>query len=53
VGVGFEVSFAQARPSVAKSLFLFPVPQEAKLTAPSLAPLLLHVSHSEDNVLNL
>ena len=36
VGVGFEVSYAQAKPSVAHSLLL-PVDQDEEPSAPSLA----------------
>ena len=36
-GAGFEVSYAQAMPSVANS-FLLPVEQEVELSAPSPAP---------------
>jgi hypothetical protein len=55
-GVDFEVSYAQAMPSVAHSLLLLSVDQDVKLSAPSLAPSLpgyCHASHHDDNGLNL
>jgi len=54
LGVGFEVSDAQARPHV--SLFLLPADQDVELEAPSPAPCLparCHISHHDYNGLNL
>jgi hypothetical protein len=55
VGAGFEVSYAQAMPSVAHSLLL-PADQDVEISAPSPAPCLppcCHASHHDDNGLNL
>jgi hypothetical protein len=52
--VGFEVSDAQARPSV--SLILLPVDAHIKLSATSRAPCLpvfCHASQNDNNGLNL
>ena len=38
VGVGFEVSYAQAMPSVTHSLLLLSADQDVELSAPSPAP---------------
>jgi hypothetical protein len=38
MGVGFEVSYAQAKPSVAHKLLLLPSDQDVELSAPSPAP---------------
>ena len=43
-GAGFEVSEAQARPSII--LFLLPVDQDVELSAPSLAPCLPACHHA-------
>ena len=43
VWVGFEVSYAQAMPSVEHSLLLLPVDQDVELLVPSL-PAHCHVS---------
>ena len=54
MGVGFEVSDAQARPSV--SLFLLPANLDVEFLVPSLAPYLPvchHAFHHDDNGLNL
>ena len=54
--VGFEVSYAQATPSVEQSPLLPLVNQDVELLAPSLAPYLpacCHASHHDDNGLNL
>jgi hypothetical protein len=56
VGVGFEVSCAQAMPSVTHSLLFLPLGQDAELSAPSTAPCLpgcCHASHKDYNGLNL
>ena len=56
LGVGFEVSYAQAPGRVAHSLLLLPVDQNVELSAPSLVPCLpgcCHASHHDDNGLNL
>ena len=53
LGVGFEVSKAQARPSV--TLVLLSVDQDVKLSATSSAPYLSlchHAPHHDDNGLN-
>ena len=50
--VGFEVSYAQAKPSVAHYLFLGDTGQDTELSAPSLAPCLparCHASHHDDD----
>jgi hypothetical protein len=50
-GVGFEISYVQASPSVAHSLLL-PSDQDVELSAPSPAPYLSachHVSHHDNN----
>jgi hypothetical protein len=50
VGVGFEVSYAQAKPSVAHGLLL-PVGQDEEPSAPSLAlclSLWCHVSYHDN-----
>ena len=41
-GAGFEVSYAQARPSAAHSLLLLPADQDVELSTPFSAPFLLH-----------
>ena len=54
--VGFEVSYAQAMPSVAHSLLLLSVDQDVKLSAPSLALCLsecFHISSHDNNGVNL
>ena len=51
MGVGFEVSDAQATPSVAHSLLLLEVDQDVELSVPFLAPCLpacCHVSHHNE-----
>jgi hypothetical protein len=51
VGVGFEVSYAQAMTTVTHSLLLLPADQDVELSAPSLAPCLpvcCHTSHIDD-----
>lgn len=53
---GFEVSYAQAIPSVDTDYFLLPADQEIELSAPSPAPCLpaqCHASHHDDNGLIL
>jgi hypothetical protein len=45
VGVGFEVSYAQAVPRVAHSLSLLSLDQEAELLASSPAPCLTALCH--------
>jgi hypothetical protein len=55
VGTAFEVSYAQAMPSVAPSLLLMPADQVVELSASSLAPCLVscvQVAHHDDNGLN-
>jgi hypothetical protein len=55
VGVGFEVFYVQALPSVEHRLLL-PADQDVALSAPSPAPCLplsCHASHHDDNGLNL
>ena len=55
MGTAFEVSYAQAMPSVAHSLLLLPVDQDVELSAPFPALCLLgscHVFHHDDNGLH-
>ena len=54
--VGFEVSYAQTMPRVAHNCLRLPLDQDVKLLAPSPAPclpVLCHISHHDDNGLNL
>ena len=56
LGVGFEVSDAQAMPSAAHSPLLLPEEPYIELSATSPAPCLPachHASHNEDNEINL
>lgn len=55
-GRGFEVSYAQALPSVGSSPLLLPANQGIQLSAPSPVPCLsarCHVSLHDNNELNL
>ena len=55
MGVSFEVSYAQAMPSMAYSLLLLPADQDVELLAPPAPclPAYCHASHHHDNELNL
>ena len=55
MSVGFEVSYAQATPSVTHNLFLLPADQDVELSAPPAPclPARCHASHHGDNGLNL
>ena len=54
--MGFEVSEAQVRPSVARILFLLPADSDVELSATSPAPCLPvchHAFHHDNNELSL
>jgi hypothetical protein len=56
VEASFELSYAQATPSVAHSLLMLPVDQDVELLAPSPEPCLpgcCHASCHDDNGQNL